>query len=231
VVIRRALGMMAAVVAILAAATVMPAAPAQAASPQILMSTDGIVFVPVTAVDLFDDLDLIVPGDTMDARLWLRNDSSTPALVRVAVTGLAVTSPAFGSAVTLSSTMNGASYASSVGALTDCQVVVQAQTVGAGSTVRIDFEVTMDSATGGLDAQGATASLGFIATAHDAAAGPFPDADGCSSSAIGAPRPGSLAWTGSEVMPTILVALALLGMGALFTVLRRRRRDDETQES
>jgi LPXTG-motif cell wall-anchored protein len=216
----------------LAGVMILPAAPAHAAPPEILVSTDGVNFAPATAVDLFDDLDLIVPGDTMDAQLWIRNNSPTPALVRVAVTGLTVSSPVFGSAVTLSSTLNASSYASTISALTDCDVVVQTQTVGAGNTVRVDFEVSMASAASGLTGQGGTGSLGFIATAHDPAAGPFPTSDGCTAAA--APRPGasgSLAWTGSEIMPTVFVAVALLGLGLLFTLLRRRRRDDHTQES
>ena len=215
----------------LAGVMILPAAPAHAAAPEILVSTDGVNFMPATAVDLFDDLDLIVPGDTMDAQLWIQNNSSTPALVRVAITGLAVSSPVFGTAVTLSSTLNAASYESSIGALTNCQVVVQPQTVSAGDTVRVDFEVSMESATSGLTAQGGSGDLGFIATAHDPAAGPFPTTNGCTAAAAGSGARGSLAWTGSEIMPTIFVAVALLGLGLLFTLLRRRRRSDDTQES
>jgi len=218
----------------LTGAVVLPAAPAQAAPPEILVSTDGVTFVPATAVDLFDDLDLIVPGDTMDAQLWVRNDSTTPAFVRVAVTDLVVPSPAFGSAVTLSSTLNGAAFASALGALSNCQVVVQAQTVAAGGTVRVDFEVSMSSATSGSTAQGQTAEVGFIVTAHDSAAGPFPNANGCSAAAAGAnSTAGSgspLAWTGQEVLPTLLVALGFLAMGALLALVRRRRRDDEAEQ-
>jgi hypothetical protein len=216
---------------VLAGVLLAPVAPALAAPPEILVSTDGHSYLPAASVDLFDDLDLIVPGDTMDAQLWVRNNSSTAALVRVAVTDLVVPSPAFGSAVTLSSTINGASFVSPLGGLSNCQVVVQAQTVAAGATMRVDFEVSMDSATSGTTAQGQTAELAFLATAHDVAAGPFPGANGCSSAATGPASGGTgspLAFTGgSAVLPTAFVALGFLLLGFLFSIARRRRRADE----
>ncbi|WP_157981700.1 LPXTG cell wall anchor domain-containing protein [Protaetiibacter intestinalis] len=210
---------------------------AQAATPEIVVSTDGVNFAPTTSVELFDDLALIVPGDSMSGQLWVRNQSGTSALVRVAVTDLVVPSPAFGAAVTLSSTMNGFTYASTLGSLSDCKVVVEPQTIAAGDTARVDFDVLMSSATSGSDAQGETASLGFIVTAHDWAAGPFPDDNGCTSLATGggggnaggtAP---SLPYTGTEVLSATFVAIGLVGLGTLFAVLRRKRQDKETRRS
>ena len=66
------------------ASVLMPlAAPAaSAAPPEILVSTDGFNFAPDSSVQLFDDLALIVPGDVMAAQLWVRNNSSTTALMR-----------------------------------------------------------------------------------------------------------------------------------------------------
>ncbi len=215
----------------LASVMILPAAPAQAAPPEILLSTDGVTFVPVTSVDIFDDLDLLVPGDSTAGQLWVRNDSSTPALVRVAVNDLIVSSPAHRSVLTLSSTMNGVTFASSFASLSNCQVVVRAQTFAAGETRRVDLQVSMNSSASGSTAQGATADVGFIVTAHDSAAGAFPDANGCSSAASGGSPGPSLAFTGREVLPTVFVALGLLVVGAFFAVLRRRRLDDDTQHS
>ena len=230
-VIRRVLGAFLATSIVVIATTLGAASPAQAAAPEILVSTDGVSFTPAASVNLFDDLDLIVPGDTMDAQLWIQNSSTTPAFVRVAVTGLTVSSPVFGAAVTLTSTWNATSHTSSIGALKNCQVIAPARIVAAGTTVRVDFAVTMDPATSGLNAQGGTATLAFMATAHDAAAGPFPTANGCLTTATGGSgSSGSLAWTGVEIRNTVFVALALLGIGILLTALRRRRRDDRTQE-
>ena len=215
----------------LAGPMILPAAPAHAAPPEILVSTDGVTFVPATSVDIFDDLDLIVPGNTTAGQLWVRNDSTTAALVRVAVTDLLVSSPAYGAALTLSSAMNGATFAATFATLSNCQVVVQAQTLAAGATTRVDLGVTMSSATNGRTAQGEAADIGFMVTAHDSAAGPFPDANGCSSAAAGPSPDPSLAVTGSEVLPTVFVAIGLLVVGVLFTMLRRRRLDDDTRQS
>jgi hypothetical protein len=211
-----------------------PATPAAAATPEIVVSSDGSTFTPDLTANVFDDLALIVPGDAMASSVWVRNQSTASALVRVAVTDLVVPSPEFGAAVTLSSTMNGFTHIASLDSLSDCQVVVETQTVPAGVTVRIDFEVLMSSATSGADAQGQTASMGFVVTAHDWAAGPFPDANGCSSMPAGGPGGGGgaplLPWTGAgEVLSTVFVALALIGCGALFAVLRRRRDRDRTR--
>jgi hypothetical protein len=211
------------------------ATPASAATPEIVVSADGSTFGAGVTTQLFDDLALIVPGDSMASSIWVRNQSTGTALVRVAVTDLVIPSPEFGSAVTLSSTMNGFTHISSLGSLQNCQVVVQAQSIPAGATVKVDFEVLMSSATSGSNAQGQTASLGFIVTAHDFAAGPFPDANGCAVSTGGGSGTGgasapSLPWTGvGELLPTIFVALACIGLGALFAVLRRRRDRDQTQ--
>lgn len=217
------------------ASVLMPlAAPAaSAAPPEILVSTDGFNFAPDSSVQLFDDLALIVPGDVMAAQLWVRNNSSTTALMRVAVDDLVVPSPAFGAAITLSSTLNGFSHASSLTGLSNCQVIVQPQSIPAGGTVRVDFEVLMNSATSGSDAQGETASLSFVVTAHEWAAGPLPEDDGCSPGAGGTGSEGSsspsrLPWTGAEgVTVAFGSAVALLTAGILFVVVRRRRRDDE----
>jgi len=228
-------------VAVAAFAALAVATPASAATPEIVVSADGTTFGPGVATELFDDLALIVPGDSMASSVWVRNQSAGTALVRVAVTNLVIPSPEFGAAVTLSSTMNGFTHIASLGSLQNCQVVVQAQSIPAGGTAKVDFEVLMSSATSGSDAQGQTASMAFVVTAHDFAAGPFPDANGCSRGAAGTGGSGAgtggagtppLAWTGvGELLPTILVALACIGCGALFAVLRRRRDRDQTQTS
>lgn len=229
---------LAALVAVVAAATgtiLVPSAAAEAATPEIVVSRDGVNFAPDMSTQLFDDLGKVVPGDAVSASLWLRNQSGTSALVRVAVDDLLISSPELATAMTLSSTLNGFTYASSLSSLSDCQVVVEAQTVPAGSTVRVDFEVLMSDATSGLTGQGENASLGFVVTAHEWAAGPFPDDNGCSTLAGGDPDDPDggvpqLPFTGADVTTALAVAGGLIVLGALFAAARRRRRDDETQD-
>ncbi|QNO36772.1 LPXTG cell wall anchor domain-containing protein [Protaetiibacter sp. SSC-01] len=235
--IRRTIALIAAALVAVGVPLTQPQA-AHAAPPEILVSTDGVNFAPSASVQLFDDIALIVPGDTTTGRLWIRNHSSTAALVRVAVNDLVVPSPEFGAAVTLSSTMNGFTYVSSFGALSNCQIVVQPQNLAAGQTLVVDAEVSMSSATSGQNAQGETASLSFVVTAHEWAAGPFADDNGCSAGASGGSTGGNggsdapkLPFTGAEVGQSLAVALAMLALGALFAVLRRRRRDEQTHAS
>src|SRR5690606_7160579 len=105
-------------------AALVVAAPASAATPQVLVSVDGTAFSSNLSTQLFDDLDLIVPGDSMSSSMWVRNDSPDTALVRVAITDLVIPSTQFGAAVTLSSTMNGFTHMASLGSLSNCAVIV-----------------------------------------------------------------------------------------------------------
>jgi hypothetical protein len=210
---------------------------AHAAAPEILVSEDGVTFTPGLTVNLFDDIALIVPGDEIHSHLWVRNSSSTAALMRVSVDDLVVSSPAIGAATTLTTTASGFTYAATLSSLSNCQVVVQAITVQAGQTVRVDIDLLMSSAVTGNTAQGDTASLDLRVYAHEWAAGPFPPGDGCATlpdtgGSESGTSGGKLPWTGAqEVLPTIFVAVALIGLGALFAGLRRRRREGETRRS
>lgn len=227
----RTLAALAALVVASAGLASLPASSAAAATPEIVVSSDGVNFSPVLAVNLFDDLGLIVPGDSQGASLWIRNQSSSTALMRVAVTDLVVPSPVFAAAITLSSSLNGFNYATTLSSVTNCQIVVREQTIPAGNTVRVDFEMLMSDGTTGADAQGETASLGFLVTAHEWAAGPFPDGDGCTQIVgddDGAP---ALPDTGAQVTTALWVAAGLIGAGLLFGFLRRRRRDEDGRES
>jgi len=214
-------------------AALTPTAGAQAASPELLVSTDGTHFSPALSTNLFDDIALIVPGDVIQSHLWVRNASSSTALFRVAVGDLVVPSPAFGAAVTLSSAVGSVGRAATLSSLNRCQVIVDPMNLQAGDTIRIDFELQMNPATSGSDAQAETAALGFLVTGHDIAAGQFPNDDGCTSFVTGdAGSGGKLPFTGAgELTTALLVAVGLLGGGALLAFLRRRRRDDEVQES
>ena len=207
-------------------------APAQAAAPEVLVSTDGVTFGTTLPDDLFD-LDLLVPGESLEASLWVRNPGTSTGLMRVMVDSLVVDSDAFRTGVTLTATEGGVSSTAALGDLDSCAVVVAPITVPAGGDVRIDLAVRMSETLTGLDGQSGDATLAFRVAMREAVAGPFPAGDACATSvADPAPASDGLAFTGSRlVVPTLIVAVALLAVGFLFLLIRRRRSDEETEES
>ena len=202
------------------------AAPANAAPPEVLVSSDGTNFAPNLTTGIFDGFGRLVPGDSIAASLWVKNESPDPGLVRVSVADLVVPSIEFGTGVILSSNDGQQLRTASLGELAVCSVIVPSASVPPGGVLRIDLSVRMLDVSG-LTAQGESADLGLRVAMRDGSAGPFPDASGCLSAA--APG-GPLAFTGvAPVLPTASFALALVG-GGLVLVLRRRRREEEAGE-
>ena len=207
------------------ALSVLPAASAQAAPPEVLVSTDGYNFSPSLTAGVFDGFGALVPGDSISATLWVMNDSADPGLVRVSVSDLLVPSIEFGTGVILTSNDGQQLRTASLGELAVCSVIVPSVSVPPGGVVRINLAVRMLDLNG-LTAQGQTANLDFAVAMRDAAGGAFPNVSGCP--AFAAPS-GPLAFTGAQsVLPIAAFALALVA-GGLVLILRRRR-DEETEK-
>ncbi|WP_309616574.1 hypothetical protein [Salinibacterium sp.] len=223
------------------------AGPASAASPEVLLSDDGVNFSTGLPGGLFDDLGLLVPGESVTTTLWVKNPTVDFAVARVSVGALSVPSAAFAAGVTLTTLDVGTAATSraSFAELQRCAVLVPSHTLGAREVLRIDFTVTMSESVSGSDAQGQAAVLDFQVAMRDAAAGAFPNAECVSPSTPPAPtvpaNPGlsttasmpagvsrrlgsGLAYTG-QAPATFLFPCAgvLIGVG-IFCVVRRRRR-------
>ena len=221
---RTAAGLVLAAVSAVALA-VLPAVSAQAAPPEVLVSTDGTNFGPSLTTGVFDGLGTLVPGGSIAASLWVKNDSPDPGLVRVSVADLVVPSLEFGTGVILSSNDGLQLRTASFGELAVCSVIVPSVSVPPGGVLRINLAVRMLDVDG-LTAQGETGNLGLRVSMRDLAGGPFPTASGCP--AFAAPS-GPLAFTGAHgVMPIAAFAIALVS-GGLVVVLRRRR-DEEVEK-
>lgn len=207
------------------------AGPASAATPEVLLSDDGVNFSTGLPGGLFDGLGLLVPGESVTTTLWVKNPTADLAVARVSVGALSVPSAAFAAGVTLT-TIDVGTAATSTASFADlqrCAVLVPSHTLGAREVLRVDFTVTMSESVSGSDAQGQAAVLDFQVAMRDAAAGAFPNA-GCvnpttpSMPADVARRQGSgLAYTG-QAPATFLFSFAgvLIGVG-IFCVVRRRR--------
>jgi LPXTG-motif cell wall-anchored protein len=238
------------VVAVAAAALVanaatlgLSAAPAEAAAPVVLVSTDGVNYQPSLGVGLFDSAGLLVPGDTATSDLWIKNPLSTPAIVRVNVGDLATSSVELADnlQVTALDTANGSSVTATWSQLATCDVMVDPVTVAGGAVLRIHLTLAMLNATG-VVAQLQNGSLTATIQARDAAGGAFP-ASTCDPAVTdpGITDPGTtqpaathhrkvLGYTG-ETFPTQLLILGgvLVGIGWFLVGARRRRKREEAQ--
>ena len=209
-------------------------APANAATPDILLSDDGVNFASGLSGGLFDGLGLLVPGESMTATLWVKNPTEDFAVTRVSVGGLSVPSSAFAAGVTLT-TIDAAAASTATATfaqLQNCAVLVPSHRLGAGEVLRVDFTVAMSESVSEMDAQGQAAVLDFQIAMRDAAAGQFPN-EGCvvpstppppaDPAGLSRPQGSGLAFTGLAHATSLLpFAGMLIGVG-IFCVVRRRR--------
>ena len=133
------------------------AAPASAASDPLLISSDGEHFAPGPGPRLFADLGRVVPGDRARETVWVRNDSTDPAKLTVALVDVAAPDPALASATTLEMSVTEGDPAD---AATRSTTVAEAQDAGGrvpaakavalapGATARVDVSLAIDPALG-----------------------------------------------------------------------------------
>jgi hypothetical protein len=233
--VRRALAVVAASAIAAGALIGATAGLAAAASPVVLVSTDGVSYTPSLTVGLFDDAGLLVPGDTTKTELWIKNPTADPATVRVSIGQVTTSSVELGHNMTLTAlnTSAGTKVSRSWSDLAKCDVMVGPVTIAGGAILRVDLTLTMLNATG-LQAQHQTASFGATVAMRDDAAGSFPVSK-CDQGTGGPPNTVPtgqhvkvLGYTG-DTFPTGLLVLggALLWVGWFFVALRRRRKQAE----
>jgi len=214
------------------------AAPAQAATPEILVSADGTTFTSVFAGNLFVNAGALVPQDVETASFWVRNPLTTPAQMRVSVSSLATSNPDLAVNMKLTSVDVGMGVirSATIADLAACDIVVPPRSIPAGATMRVDVSLEMLDAPGQV-AQNQLGALKFLVGMRDAAAGAFP-ASACDDVGVAIPAippttpagdPGGLIKTGVD-LPYDMFALAagLIGFGFLMLLRRRRERHEES---
>jgi len=149
------------------------AAPATAAdAPAVQLSVDGVHWYSALAGDVFGD-QVLVPGDAITGRFYVRNGSASPVHLRVGLSTLAVTDPALAAAValTLSGTTASTASGSSAGLAEPgavCTDLLRREPMLApGGVVLIQATLRFRAATSGTTAQGRIADLGFIVEMSD----------------------------------------------------------------
>ncbi|MFT3970351.1 MAG: hypothetical protein QM695_08725 [Micropruina sp.] len=81
--------------------------PAAAAGDRLLVSRDGVHFTPDSTLPLFDRMGRVVPGDQSTEQVWVKNDSTVDAVLRIDLVGPRTDSPALGAAFWLSTRQPG----------------------------------------------------------------------------------------------------------------------------
>jgi hypothetical protein len=228
--------------AVLAAITLViggGAAPASAAPGDILLSTDGTNFTQTLASPLFSGIGLIVPGDTITASVWIKNNTTTTNLLRVTAANIVVSSPGYASALTIqgSSVPGTTTTTATIAQLqSGCPAIIPMRQVLAGGVLKVTVALTFDSAISGTLLQNETADLDLKAAMwQDPTNVP---ANACDDVGVPLslttlafdPPNGEIAFTGggSDVLP-LTIAAGLLGVGLFLLVARRRKRSREEE--
>jgi len=199
---------------------------ASAEDPQILVSDDGVNFTPSLTDGLFDGLGLLIPLESIESSLWVKNTSTVDGSLRLTVDELTTTSSVFTSNLSLTAVSGNETWTWTLDELAVCGDVIPTLPIPAGATVRIDLAVAMADVDG-LTAQDESANLAFTVDVRDAQS-PFP-AEPCSVPGgvdNGAGGGGDLSGTGTEAFPMVALSAGLL-LGGLTLLLLRRRRPHE----
>jgi len=194
---------------------------------ELLLSTDGVTFVPSLSGQVLHRVGALVPGEAVEAPLWVRNPTDARVRWRVEVRELSVSSPTYAESVALSTWYTGAhrAHTTTLDDLSSCDELASPPSLAPGGTAKILLTFGMD-----LDAdngtQGQAATLRISITMRDSAGGPLaPPAceDGAVTTTSDAGRPSPLADTGSALSTAAIAVGALFtGIGLALVLLRRR---------
>ncbi|GAA1699720.1 hypothetical protein GCM10009808_16650 [Microbacterium sediminicola] len=144
------------------ALTTLTASPAMAVADEgsgnILLSNDGVSWGPSLTDPLFPSGTRIVPGDSLDADFWVKNNSDTNAWVSLRMNGLEVSFPQY--ALTMAVALDGATSGRAFIEGGQCYTLVPARYMTPGQALHIDTSLSFDAINSSLS-QNKTAQLVF----------------------------------------------------------------------
>lgn len=207
---------------------------ARAASGDILLSLDDANWSATLPLGLFSGAGTVIPGEHISRTLWIKNATSSPAILRLSRMQTASTSSLFARAISITATGRGTGGSSPTSQNASCAQLLPDQVVLAGGSTSIVVTLTIADLQG-AQAQGQSATISLIASLSavgGTAASPCPS-DGTTVPVVGsgqalADTSGSLAFTGTRLFyPAIMVASFLTGLGLFVLLATRRRRRAE----
>lgn len=182
-----------------------PPTAAVAAAGVVEVSDDGWTFGAAYPGALFDDVALLVPGDSQQQVFYVRNSGTEAGFLRVTLRDVAFTNTDFADALTVTARTAGqpGSPASLLTA-NPCWVLLEGPTVAPGEVVRVTAGLSL-AQLHGMAGQGASAALAIGVELSDTSAGSLPPT-ACGSPSTQIPavpgRPGS-ATSGSQAQSGI----------------------------
>lgn len=230
------------VVMALVTATLLQAAPAQAAEQNSMLqfSTNGISYAPVLARPVLQSAEPIVPGGTIHSAVWVRNNSDDDARLSVAALAGAVDVALEQELRVRASTDAWSGGQVPLGKPGSCSDLAVGLDLPAGESVRLSFDLAFDAdAPNATRQQSADFALRFLLQDSRAggASGACADPRGVTVPGVGSVAPdddgiaaaphGSLADTGASAIPWLAGGAAAVAVGALLVGLARRREPKE----
>jgi LPXTG-motif cell wall-anchored protein len=251
--VRRAtLGALIAVVAASASMFSAGSADATPAPGTIELSANGTIWSTSLVGGLFDSFQGAVPGDSVTKSFWVRNPQSVPVTMKTMALDVTTTTSEFESSITVDGEAGGRSLPAPVplSALSNCATLVPDLVLAGNATVKVSITLAMLDVSTNV-AQSSQGGFNVLLTMQDNAAGapvtscggsipgggtgggghhhPKPSQNGGShpASPITAALGNPLAFTGIEIGVPLFLGGALLALGFLFLIARRRRREQK----
>lgn len=202
----------------------------------LLVSTDGVSFLPDNALPLFDSMGRVVPGDSTTESVWVRNDAPSAGVLRIDLTGVSADDPELAAAFTLGTAVAGAS-ASEGTSVADgidnggCIVLHNGHRLAPGERVQIDVTAALSRSLTDRDGALGTVDFKLRASLRDVnASSELQQGDPCDPDEPEVPYPDAdpsddLPGTGAPLGGLAFVsAIGVLGGIMAFWLARRRDR-------
>lgn len=198
------------------------------------VSADGTRFGRSLPEALFQDLPVVVPGDSVSRTLWVRNSSDTAGVLRVSVIDGWWSDSDFAHQLLISAEVSDSATsgtAVSLGAAGRCAVLLRGDMLQPGATIPVTVTVEFSGQATARNGHDGRAGFDFAAGLRDAA-DPASSTGDCSGGSVvpglpddsGAQGPGVIASTGyAAVLISMVGAIGVVAGVTTLVVLRERR--------
>lgn len=147
------------------------AVPANAAPDIVQVSPDGVTYSANYSGSVFTTIAKMVPGESQNGSLYVRNASSTPGFLRIVLKDVTFSDQDFADALTMSATTPDQRGTDTPVTLAEpCWVLLDGAVVPGGASVRVNMVATIGQLDG-LRGQGATASASLGVSLSDISPG------------------------------------------------------------
>lgn len=138
------------------------------------VSDDGVNFDRTYPGAIFDDIALLVPGDSQSETVYVRNSGTAAGYLRVTLRDVDYSDQKFADALTVTTSTPGSTGSTTaISSANPCQVTHEGTVVAPGAVVPVVATLALGNLSG-TDGQGATASLALRFTLSDTTPGTLP---------------------------------------------------------